>query len=135
MTLVDASEDGVEVRIRIERGGAVQVSVSIAYNFAVAYQQNWLTLELSLAEFSYFVDCLSAGRPSRHGHSTIWSARQIMVKPSQFPTQQSRDITIHRRVLVLGAFWVPCTLSRRLVAAIVEALPAVEQVLATPSAG
>jgi len=131
--LLHESEDGVAVRVHVEPEGLVSLNVSISYNFAIAYQQNEITLELSPGAFAGFISCLSDGRPSRHGRSTIWSASQITIKPKHFAAQQFRDIRIYRRIFILGAFWVPGTLSSKLVAALVGVGPAVEQAITRAS--
>ena len=133
MELLEIAEDGVVVRVSHAAEGYVRLSVSIAYNFVLAYQKNGVVLYLSLHDFINFIKSLSVSHPSKHGHSTIWSASQITVKAKHFPAQQFRDIRIHRRVFILGAFWVPGTLSGKIVQAIVSLGPGIEQALTSGS--
>lgn len=129
MELLNISDEGVTVSVSLADDGFVRLSVSIAYNFVLAYQKNWVALDLSPADFIQFANCLSEGTPSKHGHSTIWSASQITIKAKHFAAQQYRDIRIHRRVFILGAFWVPGAISGKTVHAIVSLKPTIQQAL------
>lgn len=126
MQLLEISEDGVTVRVNLEAEAVVHLFVSISYNFVLAYQKNWVTLKLSPEDFGQFIECLSEGHASKHGHSSIWSASQITIKAKHFAAQQFRDIRIHRRVFILGAFWVPGTISGNIVRAVAALKPNIE---------
>jgi len=133
MLILEESDGGVSVRVHLEPEGMFSLNVSISYNFLIAYKQNQVTLELTPVAFSRFLSCLSERKSSKHGHSTIWSANQITIKAKSSSSHRFRDISIYRRIFILGGFWVPGILSGKLVEALLGTKPVVEQALTMAS--
>lgn len=126
--LLSTYDDGVKAIVDLGKDGATNLRISISYCFVFEYQKNWVDLQLSPNEFIQFLASLKERAGSVHGHSDLWNASTIRIKPKHMESQQYRDIVIHRRYFILGAFWVPGALSGKMVRELLALQPRISKI-------
>jgi len=105
------------IHIHREPAGAVRLDLSTSSGAA------W-TFHLSQVQFRALIEALSEGKPSDHGHKSLWRSAYLRVHSDQYPSLELDGCTVAivHRFLVLSYSRTTLTIPQRMLNQLVALL-------------